>query len=1094
MARHRWGLAGLGFALLAAVAGARAQEGGLVHVENMQALHCAMPTAATHFAGSNAPGQIFGGDEAVTLKLVLAKGQEGGDYRLEIQEIGTRTPGKVVQGMAGFSDTAGHAPIVDLIGKPVQHPFTVTVDPAAKETPVEVANVAVPKRFGTYAVVLCHGDQRQFLCTLARVPAPRPYGTPDNTPIFGEGNFVGGRNLEERALIFGRMGIRGWRSELTWCEREDGSVDWANYDRLFKAADAAGCKIMITLGGMGGWQWPWKVTQTPAGVAGRLAFIKDENPYWGQCDWLCGPELYSRYEKWIAALCARYYDGGKGALWGLENYNEPWEGGGISGWARDCIQYREIQRTIARAARSVSPNIRLLAASSIMNTEDKLFSDDSKEFEQYVDIFTDHYVVPAMCYGPMVAKAHGKKSMETETWFVGTEYQLPQGVAQFTASGQEVISPWHPRALFDNIPGGTDSTVIPTPVVAATAAFNYFVTGKHFEKVVFRDHLPWVFQYGKDDDKGAMLVMFGQLIPIGGDDPKEVLWSQVNGAGGGTMTIDNHDGLLKFYDLAGNPDHVGEATVTLPLSYFPSYIACDQGPVAAAARLAQMTIAGKRPVEILPRDFSTRLSDPKAALVVGVHNCLNRPLSGTLTVTAPADVTLAAAAQPVTLAAGETKQVSFAITKAMPNAANAYPFAFSFAAGDQVAKYAENLSVCVVPKATIDVSGSLDQWKDIPGVALAVASKLHVTVKNTGIAAVQGTLTVTPAPASGFKLATAAVAVPVSVGPGATFATDLALSGATKSEVAPADIALSFAKADGSAADATLQCAVGQKLVNGSPEDATELLRRPWLAIQQADTAATSGWLKMAYDEHFLYLAAQVNDATAEKVAPHFAARDENHYFHTAADDQEEPFKSFLEKPRIKQADGTLKSLKDLGHSFGEVPYVYARSPEANIPFRRDRLQFGLDVTPDWHDLTADTDRVPEGFHVVPDTDYEYSLYLCDDGQGELWRHLAPGVPRIHDFPRQPRGAKTTGLVPGAKYVVKREGTLYTYLLAIPASELATLKLTAGTAFGFAWKIGNSAGDNVESGRDKAVCKSNGLTLHPYWERSPSCGVRWTLE
>ena len=185
----------------------------------------------------------------------------------------------------------------------------------------------------------------------------------------------------------------------------------------------------------------------------------------------------------------------------------PWEGGGISGWARDMLTYRDLQRTIARAARSVDPRIKLLAASSMANTEDKLFPDGSKEFEQYIDIFTDHYVSPAMCYGPLVAQAHGKESMETETWFVNAEYQLPQAVAQFIASGQQRISPWHPRVLFDNVPGGTDQTLMPSPVATATAALNHLMTGKKFVRIVFRQHLPWVFQFGADDDADALLVL-----------------------------------------------------------------------------------------------------------------------------------------------------------------------------------------------------------------------------------------------------------------------------------------------------------------------------------------------------------------------------------------------------------------------------------------------------------------------------------------------------------------------------------------------------------------------------------------------------------
>ncbi len=995
-----------GAALLALATWAPAQT--VLNGENLAQMNCTPPNATYRFVGSSAPGQLFLGDEPVNLKLVLQKGTDTGavDFVVEIQEIGTRTPGKVAKGMEGFSDTAGHAPLCDLIGKPVRHPLKVTFTDTP-ELAVDVPNLPVPKRFGTYAVILGRGDKRQLLCTLARLPAPRADGTVENTPIFGEGQFMNG-DINIKASIYGRMGIRGWRSELSWtedlsdAEKAAGTVDpkavgpyqWDSYDKLFAAAQQAGCKIMVTLGGQGGWKWPFQVTQTPAAVGNNPTW--DGNAYWGQSDWLCGPELYPRYQKWIAEFCKRYWADGKGGLWGVENYNEPWEGGGISGWARDCIQYREIQRTIARAARSVSPDIRLLAASSIMNTEDKLYSDGSKEFDQYVDIFTDHYVVPAMCYGPMVAKAHGKQSMETETWFVGTEYQLPQGVAQFMASGQARISPWHPRALFDNLPGGTDATLIPTPVVAATAAFNYFVTGKPFEKMVFLNHLPWVFQFGKDDDPDALLVMFGQLIQVGGDNPKETLWSQVNSAAGGSMTIDNRDGLLKFYDLSGNPEYVKQKTVTLPMSIFPSYIKCAKGPKAAAARLAQMTVTGKRPVEILPRDFSTRVTAKDATLKVALHNCLNRAIRGSLSVKTPGDITLAAAEQAVDLNAGETKTVVFAVSKATPNESNTYPCTFAFRSDAGTADYAETLTAAVAPKAKIVVDGNLDEWKDIPAVS-AFASKDKV--------------------------------------------------------------------------------------------DLTEMMRRPWLQVQGEKEEIVAGRVRVAWDDANIYLCAEVKDKTPESHAIRFADRDENAYFHTKADDEREPFKGFLEKTKGKGG----KSLKELGRSFAEVPYVYAFPPEAGMPFRRDRLQVAFDVVDDWHDLQPTTDQVPYGFHVVPDTDYEYSIYLCQDGKGEVWRYLAPGVPRIADFPRQPRGKITTGAVKDAQLVVKRTDSGYVYECAIPKAELAQFKLAAGTEFGFVFKIGNSGGAQPEYGHDKAATKQNGLTLHPYWERSPSCGVRWTL-
>ncbi|HEY8666268.1 MAG TPA: hypothetical protein VIL86_06370, partial [Tepidisphaeraceae bacterium] len=527
--------------------------------------------------------------------------------------------------------------------------------------------------------------------------------------------------------------------------------------------------------------------------------------------------------------------------------------------------------------------------------------------------------------------------------------------------------------------------------------FNYFVTGKTFEKMVFKDHLPWVFQFGKDDDKDALLVMFGQLVVIGGDNPKERIWSQVDSVSGGTMTIDNGDGLLKFYDLAGNPTYAGEKIIKLPMNIFPSYITCEQGPKAAAERLSQMKIEGKRPVEILPHDFNTLLTAKDATLNVVLHNCLNQKISGKLSVKAPAEITLAAGEQAVELNPGESKTIAFPVAKAAPNENNAYPCTFNFTSDVGNAEYAEAMNVAVAMKAKITVDGNLDDWKDIPSVS-CFASKDKI--------------------------------------------------------------------------------------------DPTELMRRPWLQVQGGKGEVVAGRVKLAWDENNVYLCAEVQDKTPETVAPRFADRDENSYFHTKADDEIEPFKKFLE---TKRPDLGGKSLKEMGHSFGEVPYIYTRSPEAGLPFRRDRLQVGFDVVDDWHDLPSDTDKVPYGYHVVPDTDYEYSMYLCGDGKGEVWRHLGPGVPRIADFPRQPRGKITTGAVKDATFVVKRTDTGYVYECAIPKSELAQFKLAAGTDFGFVFKIGNSGGAQPEYGHDKAVTKMNGLTLHPYWERSPSCAVRWTL-
>ena len=77
--------------------------------------------------------------------------------------------------------------------------------------------------------------------------------------------------------------------------------------------------------------------------------------------------------------------------------------------------------------------------------------------------------------------------------------------------------------------------------------------------------------------------------------------------------------------------------------------------------------------------------------------------------------------------------------------------------------------------------------------------------------------------------------------------------------------------------------------------------------------------------------------------------------------------------------------------------------------------------------------------------------------------------------------------------MVKHEGSTYTYEAAIPKAELAELKLQAGTEFGFTFKVGNSEGAEAAYGRDKAITKENGLTMHPYYKSNPNCDTRWTL-
>ena len=121
--------------------------------------------------------------------------------------------------------------------------------------------------------------------------------------------------------------------------------------------------------------------------------------------------------------------------------------------------------------------------------------------------------------------------------------------------------------------------------------------------------------------------------------------------------------------------------------------------------------------------------------------------------------------------------------------------------------------------------------------------------------------------------------------------------------------------------------------------DLSEQARRPWLEIQKGNPNATSGVFKMAWDDNYLYVCAQVNDPTPEKFPFRFSERDQNSYFHSAADDNISPYKEFIEAFRKKANQPSA--------SFADVPYVYRKNPDEGAPYSRDRIQLAFDTTPE---------------------------------------------------------------------------------------------------------------------------------------------------
>jgi hypothetical protein len=542
--------------------------------------------------------------------------------------------------------------------------------------------------FGLYAVILdVPGLGRQGVASFARVYPPNPAaGDGKDSPLLycNQIWYIWG---PEQLDTVARLGFKWVRTDgfPNWNGAYGGKVEapfnWTNHDEMMAHYRRNGLYIMSNMYGSP------DVTVTPNN---RKAYN------------MIHEEKYDERMGDFVEECVRRYCGpdGKGPLQIIDYYNEPWEGGGISGWNSDSIRYRKLYKTIYDRAHKGSPWITVGGSSSIMNNEDKFFTRKDWQKDYRFDVLTDHYCQPYACWGPRVAQKLGIYSIETETWMGSSPDRMAAVSSHFIAAGQRKLAPNHPdQVLWKN------GALMCRPTAVASNAFLHFTAGRRFHRVVFLDHLPWLYQWsGK---QGDCFILAGDRHLVSAD--AVVLYDQIRA--NGTIAVSSLDGKLKAYDVLGNLLPVRDGKYVAPCSFTSIYLeAPGLAPDALVAAVAAGRMEGAKPVELLADDFVTPITKAKS-VDVDVHNVLNRPISGTLTAAPPAAVKLAKTSLPVTLGPGETRSVKFPILAASASPANGYEFTFNFAGDDGKAELREVLEVHTIAYGTPSVDGSMEGWR-----------------------------------------------------------------------------------------------------------------------------------------------------------------------------------------------------------------------------------------------------------------------------------------------------------------------------------------------------------------------------------------------
>lgn len=285
----------------------------------------------------------------------------------------------------------------------------------------------------------------------------------------------------------------------------------------------------------------------------------------------------------------------------------------------------------------------------------------------------------------------------------------------------------------------------------------------------------------------------------------------------------------------------------------------------------------------------------------------------------------------------------------------------------------------------------------------------------------------------------------------------------------------------------------------------TDSVEKYWLPfIAHAEGSAAPVRFAGAWDEDHFYVCAEVRDAHAQ-YRP--SMRDGIYYtLHDAPLD----YLYWGVTPRFVSTIGDgLKIAFDV-HRAGQKndPWL---PPEAQLQVdgRFDALSADYE-----YDLYAGaTNRLAEPYPVVrdrhlarlahpPDASYrghwppfeEPTFVTEGEPRPEIWRLMAPGVPRHNYYPFSDRPGRDQGLVPGAQLVVQRTEFGWRYEAAIPWRELAEIAPEVGREVRFSFSVLN---DGKRAAAWTAGRSSSGARmqiLHPTWQRNEAIETVWSFE
>ena len=1002
----------------------------------------------------SAPGGVlWPGDAAwFTLQFVNTTAEPiDAAGKIDVIRYGTRLAEGDIWRPQGFKIAEGGSTPLHVI-IPAKGFVNVTVRPA------------IPEAFGGYLLVAdLPGHGRQLAATCVRTLAATP-GKVQFPQLALD--IPGHRWSAESMAMFKRLGIKGARSEIGYVETEK----TAFYSSLARSAEMLGLMrendvtVMVTVSGGG-----------PQPMGQYRPHLNDDNTTMnGKFDMAWLPSADEDFQKWCRIYAATF-GWPRGPVNAMELWNEPWEGLSISGWGADIPRYRDLYTRMAEGVEEARQHdgVKVLigGACSSMNTDDKLFCDGSDTFLKWLDFISIHYqpmcAMPALIPEWMTRKhPNGPvRVWDTESWVANSDDRVAAVVASMLAQGQTRCA----GVLHDSVYQIRDYTLRTEQggvrqrglqvysIAAAVASLEKFIGQRAFNEILFKNGLPWVFSF--------------HGLPASPERMAEAKRSAPRGWRGDPL--DEDDGTLVVVgDLSGVYDRerllfrsVHGLTAAARMEAIRKKIA--ELPADAPAKEKKALEAALKAAEVLA-DATMTISNGNGAFVL--YDFYGNPVAakdGRIAV--PLD------GLGYFLRTDGSKGSFARLVEAVQKARVDGYQPLDVAAHDLTARIESR------PTLRLSLTNVLNR---------PVSGKLSVKLGELTLDVPQTELSFQPYETRQVELKVTAGSTAASNTYRLALAFDAGKDGTMdyQEDMHVNVIARRTVRVDGDLGDWK---GVLPQPIRASAGEAQDLTEQAWFPFKTFEPTVKGGQAVgyMAYDDDFFYFAAKIADDTPHDGDVRYATRDDDQFFY--------PEKTTFV---TRDAKGQETKREELTWPEGVRRYSYRKWPSYPSGRNVDNVQIGFNViAPEKKGWYLNPPGTMPRFMCSKTTDYEYALNQVAPrfgGGSEIWRLAAPGVPRKHFFPRQPKAPVDGGPVADGKLAMRRDGNTRIVEAAIPWSEIpeAKRRLDGGENVKFTFRVNDNAGPSYELAGGRSVSKIDTYTLHPYWAPHWSNEIEFAFE